>query len=211
MTLIDISFSVSPASPEWPGDTPFSCGWTWDMAQGASVNVSTLTTSPHIGTHADAPLHVRPDTAAAHALPLAAFHGPAAVIDVSHCTGPFAFDTVRTALTSIASTPVERLLLKTGHTIGTGTFPHAWPALTPDCARELVSLGLCLLGVDAPSVDDRESKSLEVHHTLFDNGAYVLENLDLHAVTPGLYELMAFPAKWELDAAPVRAVLRTLR
>ena len=41
------------------GDTPFSCKWTWEMAKGASVNVSALQMSPHVGTHADAPLPVR--------------------------------------------------------------------------------------------------------------------------------------------------------
>jgi len=60
-----------------------------------------------------------------------------------------------------------------------------------------------------PSVDDRESKTLAVHHALFDHGAYVLENLDLSDAPPGDYELIAFPTKLvDLDAAPVRAVLR---
>jgi arylformamidase len=63
--------------------------------------------------------------------------------------------------------------------------------------------------VDAPSVDERESKTLDVHHALFGGGAFVLENLDLRGVTPGRYELVALPQRLEgLDAAPVRAVLR---
>ena len=56
--LIDVSVVLRPGTPEWPGDTPYSCGWTWSMAAGASVNVSAITLSPHVGTHADAPLHV---------------------------------------------------------------------------------------------------------------------------------------------------------
>jgi arylformamidase len=45
---------------------------------------------------------------------------------------------------------------------------------------------------------------------LFDNGAYVLENIDLRAVAPGRYELIALPQRLAgLDAAPVRALLRT--
>jgi len=66
-----------------------------------------------------------------------------------------------------------------------------------------------LEGVDAPSVDDRESKTLDVHHALFDSGAYVLENLDLRGVAAGRYELIALPQRLAgLDAAPVRALLR---
>jgi arylformamidase len=190
------------------------------MAAGASVNVSTITTSPHVGTHADAPLHVRPSAPGAHALPLAAFYGPALVVDLSDCTGSIEEATLmeRYAQASAANplahgepTPPARLLLKTGHTIANGTFPNAWPALSPACAERLTARGLILLGVDAPSVDDRESKTLAVHHALFDHGASVLENLDLRTVNPGRYELIAFPTKLaDLDAAPVRAVLRPL-
>ena len=63
---------------------------------------------------------------------------------------------------------------------------------------------------DAPSVDPREDTSLTVHHLLFDAGAYILENLDLRDVETGAYELLAPPLKVHgLDAAPVRAMLRT--
>lgn len=180
------------------------------MAAGASVNVSTFTTSPHVGTHADAPLHVRPGTPGADALPLAVFYGTAAVVDVSDLSGSIEVGLLlercgRAGVTGV----VQRLLLKTGNTIAQGTFPDAWPFLSTDCVARLVDDGLVLLGVDCPSVDDRESKTLDVHHALFDRGAYVLENLDLRTVSAGVYELIAFPTKLvDLDAAPVRAVLR---
>jgi arylformamidase len=78
--------------------------------------------------------------------------------------------------------------------------------------KTLLGRGLRLLGVDAPSVDPRESKSLPVHHMLFSGNAYILENLDLRRVPPGPYELIALPLKlMALDAAPVRAVLRESR
>ena len=103
----------------------------------------------------------------------------------------------------------ERLLLRTGRTIAGGQFPDEWPCLSERCARTLVGRGLRLLGVDAPSVDPRTSKTLAVHHMLFSSNAYILENLDLRRVAPGQYELIALPLKYmALDAAPVRAVLR---
>jgi arylformamidase len=175
------------------------------MAKGASVNVSAITMSPHIGTHADAPVHVRSGTAGADELPLDAFYGPAVVVDVSDLEGEITLDVLDTRM---AGAPAVRILLKTGRTIGAGTFPDRWPALSPDCATTLVARGLRLLGVDCPSVDDRESKTLAVHHALFDGGACVVENLDLHAVTSGSYQLASFPVKFAgLDGAPVRAVL----
>jgi arylformamidase len=206
--LRDISIAVRDGTPEWPGDTPFSCRWTWAMSQGASVNVSSLSTSPHVGTHADAPLHVREGWPGSHELPLDAFYGRAAVVDVSALKGEIRFEQL-SALVDVQTT--ERLLLRTGRTIAGGSFPKEWPAISEACARALLSCGLRLLGVDAPSVDLRESKALAVHHMLFSGNAYLLENLDLRRVPAGEYELIAFPQKlMALDAAPVRAVLREL-
>ena len=103
---------------------------------------------------------------------------------------------------------LERLILKTGCTIGSGAFPENWPTLSEACARALLGLGLKLLGVDAPSVDAKESKSLAVHQMLFSGNAFILENLELRRTPPGSYELIAFPIKlMSLDAAPVRAIL----
>jgi arylformamidase len=203
--LRDISISVSPGTPEWPGDTPWSCGWTATISNGSSVNLSSVTSSPHVGTHADAPLHVRDGWPGSHELPLEAFYGPAVVIDVSDMSGAIEFNQIQPLLTS---SHVERILLKTGCTVAAGTFPGEWPTLSESCARALVGLGLQLLGVDAPSVDSRESKSLAVHKMLFAANAFIIENLDLRRTPVGAYELIAFPTKvMALDAAPLRAVL----
>ena len=206
--LRDISIAMGPGTPEWPGDTPFTCGWTWAMERGASVNVSAFTTSPHVGTHADAPLHVREGWLSSEELPLDAFFGPAMVCGVD---GDAAVLELPDLVTLPAGVRVERLLLRTGRTIAAGAFPDAWPALSTDAVHALLARGLRLLGVDAPSVDGRESKTLGVHHALFAGGACVLENLDLQDVEDGEHELIAFPLKVAgLDAAPVRAVLRTV-
>lgn len=176
------------------------------MADGASVNVSKWETSPHVGTHADAPLHVQAQGHGADALPVAPFIGPARVADVREFQGALSLDQLRVA----GWTPgTERLLLRTGQSTATGMFPAAWPALSAATAEALVRDGLRLLGVDAPSVDDRESKTLAVHHALFGGHCYVLENLDLREVSAGAYELWAPPLKvGACDAAPVRAFLR---
>jgi arylformamidase len=205
MRLRDISVTLAMGTPEWPGDTPYSCGWTASIADGSAVNLSILTTSPHVGTHADAPVHVRDGWPGAHELPLEAFYGPAVVIDVSNATGELSFPDIEPA---IAPYRLERLLLKTGQGVAGGVFPDAWPTLSESCARTLLGLGLRLLGVDAPSVDTRDSKSLAVHKMLFSGNAFILENLDLRRISAGEYELLALPMKvMALDAAPVRAVL----
>lgn len=206
-SLIDISILVDEFTPEWPGDTPFSCQRTWDMARGDSVNVSCITTSPHVGTHADAPFHVDPRWPASDALTLDAFTGPATVVDVSRRHG--ALDQM--ALGIPGGRSLERLLLRTGCSIAGGQFPGEWPWLDESAVQELLERGLRLLGVDAPSVDGRESKTLAVHRALFRGGAAVLENLDLRQAPAGDYHLTAFPLRLAgLDAVPVRAVLQAI-
>lgn len=204
----DISIALREGTPEWPGDTPYACRWASLIAKGESVNVSAVIGSPHVGTHADAPLHVRDGWPGSHELPLDAFIGPASVVDVSTLSGAIEAD----ALAYDPALNSERLLLRTGRTIAGGQFPNEWPTLSEACVRTLLGRGLRLVGVDAPSVDPRESKTLPVHHMLFSANAYILENLDLRRVPPGPYELIAFPLKFmALDAAPVRAILRELR
>ena len=209
-TLKDISVTLNPDTPEWPGDTPFSCGWASLIAAGASVNVSSYTSSPHVGTHADAPLHVREGWSGSHELSLDSFYGPAIVVDVANLN--ITKEIEMEDLEKILSLPfVERLLLRTGRTIASGAFPEDWPTLSEACVRTLLGRGLRLLGVDSPSVDARDSKNLPVHHMLFSANAVILENLDLRRVSPSMYELMAFPLKlMAMDAAPVRAVLRQI-
>jgi arylformamidase len=212
--LHDISTTLHADTPPWPGDTPFSCAWTWLISQGASVNVSVLNGSPHVGTHADAPLHVRDGWPGAQELPLEAFHGPAVVVDVSHEERQISAEALERALGRALEEGVRRtprVLLKTGRTIADGEFPQEWPVITEPCARTLLGHGLQLIGTDAPSVDLKESRSLEVHRMLFSGNAAILENLDLRRIPPGEYELFAFPLKLlGTDAAPVRAILRSL-
>ncbi|MGQ0647314.1 MAG: cyclase family protein [Gemmatimonadaceae bacterium] len=205
MTWRDISVLLWPGTPEWPGDTPFDCGWTWRIADGRSVNVSVIHLSPHVGTHADAPLHVRDGAAASHELPVDAFIGRAHVADVRGSRGVMPLS----ALGLPSTGPVERLLLRTGCSIADGRFPNEWPVLHADAIDALLQRGLRLVGVDSPSIDHKESKDLVNHHRLFGGSANIVENLDLRDIAPGLYDLVALPLKLGgLDAAPMRAILR---
>ncbi len=211
--LIDISVPLSPFTPVWPGDTAFSCGWSCRRESGDSINLGTITTSAHVGTHADAPVHVESAWGASESLPPSVFVGPVLVLalpsshDISVDVNADMLQEMWSAL--VGDQPFTRVLLRTGYSITGGSFPNDWPVLTADAVQWLLDRGVRLVGMDAPSVDRRTSKELPIHHALFAGDAYNLENLALDHVAPGVYELLAQPvAIHGADAAPVRAMLR---
>ncbi len=201
----DISLVLGPSTPVWPGDVPFSCGWTRRVANDSGINLSSMTGSPHIGTHADAPLHVNAGAPATESLDLEAFLGPAVVVDVTGQTD----GTLALRANDRRLHGAQRVLLRTGCSASLGTFPSSWPALDMGEAALMIANGVRLIGVDAPSMDLVDSTAMLVHKTIFGLNGYVLENLDLRGVPEGRYELVALPMRIEgADAAPVRAILR---
>src|SRR5215207_3843974 len=78
--LWDISPPVSTTSPLFPGDEPYAQRWTATIGPGCPVNLSAITMSPHIGAHADAPLHYGPDEATVGTLELEPYLGPCRVV-----------------------------------------------------------------------------------------------------------------------------------
>lgn len=202
--LYDISPPIRRGVPVWPGDTPYRAELSWAIARGDSVNVSAVTTTPHLGAHADAPFHVAEGGASVAELPLAPFLGPCRVVGV-----PPAPLVLPEHLAGIDLADPPRLLLKTGSVRDRSRFPERFCALSPELARALGEAGALLVGIDTPSVDPFDSKELAAHHALVAGGVLNLEGLDLDRVPPGLYELIALPLRLEgLDASPVRAVLR---
>ena len=82
--------------------------------------------------------------------------------------------------------------------------------LTPDGARYLVDRGIKLIGIDYLSIEGFHGDG-EVHRLLLDNGAVILEGLNLSGIVSGRYELICLPLKIrDGDGSPVRAVLRTM-
>ena len=205
--LYDISPPIGPAIPVWPGDTPFSCHLSWAIAAGASVNVSALTSTTHLGAHTDAPFHFDQQGPTIEALPLLPYLGRCRVIEIPR-GAPLA-QPEHLGSIDFAATP--RILLKTGSGIGANSsFPEDFTAISPRLAEHLGRSGALLVGTDAPSVDPFTSKTLSAHHALGRGGVAILEGLLLDEVPPGEYELIALPLRLVgADASPVRAILRS--
>jgi arylformamidase len=204
----DISPPVRAGSPVFPGDTPYQQHWAATIAPGCPVNVSTLTLSPHVGAHADAPLHYDPQGAAVGTLPLAPYLGPCRVIHAIGC-GPLVG---WQHLAHAAQALPPRVLVRTYERAPVDRWDPDLAAFAPDTIEQLADAGVQLVGIDTASIDPAASKELPSHQVVRRRGLRVLENLVLDAVPEGDYELIALPLKLvTADASPVRAVLRELQ
>ncbi|KOF52612.1 MULTISPECIES: arylformamidase [unclassified Achromobacter] len=205
--LWDISPPVSTASPVFPGDTPYRQQWKWTLAPGCPVNVSEITMSPHVGAHADAPLHYQQGGAAVGALALEPFLGPCRVIHALDC-GPLILPG---HLAHAAEGLPPRVLVRTAKHAAQDWWTDDFSAYAPQTIEWLAGRGVMLIGLDTASIDPASSKTLDSHHAILRHDIRVLENLVLDEVPEGDYELIALPlALVQADASPVRAVLREL-
>jgi len=204
--LFDISPRITPATPVFPGDQPFQARFTWSIEQGAGVNVSAIHTTPHLGAHVDAPFHTEARGDFVDALALERFVGPAWLVTV-----PATALIEPAHLPQLDFTRAPRLLLRTGSVADRERFPELCSALSVALVEHLAQRGVVLVGIDTPSVDPLDSKTLDAHHALNRHGIPNLEGLAFDDVADGLYELIALPLRLAgLDASPVRAVLRSL-
>ena len=202
----DISPPIAPDTPTFPGDTAYMQRWVAQMGPGCPVNVSEITMSPHIGAHADAPLHYGRDASAIGHVDLDPFLGRCRVIHAID-RGPLI---TRAHLEHAIIDVPPRVLVRTCQRA-----PIEWSAqfsaFAPDTIGWLASLGVKLIGIDSPSVDPADSKTLDSHLQLLAHDMRVLENLVLDEVDASDYELIALPLKlMTACASPVRAVLRSL-
>jgi len=209
--IIDISQPISSRAACFPGDTPFSRQVTVSYQESSVINLTAITMSPHVGTHADAPVHVTGDmndgVGMAASLPLEYYFGPAVVIDVSPLDELIKVEHVAFKLDNFADKP-RRVLFKTSSLIRYEVFEEKYAYFSVDLIEEMASRNVIMMGIDTPSVDYIHSKTLDAHHALLKAEMCWLENLDLTQVEEGEYFLSALPLKFtEIEASPVRAVL----
>lgn len=221
--LIDITPPISSAMAVWPGDTPFSRAMLCEIARGANIDLSAITTTPHLGAHADGECHYAssveaPGSRAARGvgeMPLGHYLGPCQVIDAPVPTanpGEERRVRARDLVGGIGVVRTTRILIRTGSFRGFHDWNSDFAGLDPILIDALADRGVVTIGVDTPSVDVQESKDLPAHRAIFNRSIAILEGLDLAQAPSGSgheYELIALPLKLVgCDASPVRAVLR---
>jgi arylformamidase len=203
MAIIDITPTLHSGIAVWPGDVGFSRVVTCSIAGGANIDLSSITTTVHVGAHADAPSHYAADGAHIADRSLHLYYGPCQVMRVDVGRGQ---RILPADLPSAVSAP--RLLLHTGTFPDPDDFNEDFAALSPELVRFLSDSGVLLVGIDTPSIDLFSSKDLPSHKAIAQRDMAVLEGVVLDHVVSGTYTLVALPLKLAgADASPVRAVL----
>ena len=153
MTIYDISLTISPSLPTWPGDPGIELVQFEAMDSGAHVNVTRISSSVHIGTHVDAPYHFLKDGSTVETLPLDVLTGPCYVVQL-----PDGVDAITAEVLdrTEVSTDMKRVLFGTSNSHlwarGETKFQEEFVAITEDGAEWLVARGVKLVGVDYLSV-----------------------------------------------------------
>ena len=204
--LWDISPILSPTIPVWPGDTAYQTEATWQIEGGCPVKVSKITMSTHTGAHCDAPSHYDKEGKSIAEVALDAYLGPCRVI---HCLGSKAVG-VEHLQGKLDGVP-PRVLLRSYTKAPQEQWDENFCSVAHEAIELLARHGVKLVGIDTPSLDPQQSKTMDAHHAIRRNGMAILEGIVLDEIAEGDYELIALPLKMAgMDASPVRAVLRSL-
>lgn len=207
---IDISVPLYSGMVHWPGDPEVEITQKRLDVQGTVVHLTSMNMGAHTGTHMDAPLHFVDGGQPMDSWEVEATNGPVHVIDIKD---PKA---VRAAeLQQHRIDHHSRIIFRTVNT-------HAnWPAqpfnedfvyIARDAARYLVEKQVRMVGVDYLSIGGFHNDLVATHVTLLSAGVWVVEGLDLSAISAGTYELACMPLRLKgADGAPARAFVRPIQ
>lgn len=207
MHTYDVTLTLSPDLPVWPGDSPFVLERVETIKGGDNANVSVVKLSVHMGTHVDAPDHFLDGGNTVDLLPLDVLVGRAYVLHLPDV------DLIDAAVLEKSEIPprTRRVLFKTRNSEHwakrESKFQEDYVALSEDAAEFLVNRNVRLIGVDYLSVAPY-GNSKPTHEILLKSGVVVVEGLDLSEVSQGRYTLHCLPIKIAgADGAPARVIL----
>jgi arylformamidase len=194
MQTYDISLTVSPSLPVWPGDPSIELELTSEIAKGDPANVSRMNMGVHTGTHVDAPFHfLGGKTPTVEKLSLKILTGRAYVLHL-----PDEVDAINRKVLEAMDVPprTRRLLFRTRNSQAWADSPSKFNkdfvAVTADGAEFLVEHG----------------EPRPTHEILLKAGIVIVEGLNLSQVSQGRYTLYCLPLKLAgRDGAPARAIL----
>jgi arylformamidase len=209
MRIYDISLTVTPELPVWPGDPQIVFESRSSIAAGDDANVTGLKMGVHTGTHVDAPHHfLEDDPRTVDLMSLKTLTGRTYVLHLPDQVSVISAE----ILTQVEIPPrTRRLLFRTRNSSYWATeaqnFREDFVAIDASGAQYLVDRGVKLVGVDYLSVAPFDAGK-PTHEILLKAGMILLEGLDLSQVEQGRYALYCLPIKLGgVEGAPARAIL----
>jgi kynurenine formamidase len=201
MNYIDLTRSFGAALPVYPGD-PSPEITTVNTVEADGFTWCEVKSGMHVGTHMDAPLHFISGGKKMHEISIEKFFGRGIIIDAR---GKEKIDVE--LLDGLALHKGDVVLIMTGwasHFEEEKYFTD-YPDITLAFAEMLVKTGVSIVGTDSASPDH---ETFETHKRLLGNNVLILENLVNLDQLLGVKEfsVVALPAKYETEAAPVRVV-----
>ncbi|MGW8142968.1 MAG: cyclase family protein [Anaerolineales bacterium] len=207
MRTYDITLTISPDLPTWPGDPGVEIERVEKIEDGSNANVSRVNMGVHTGTHVDAPYHFLQDGITVDQLNLNLLTGRAYVLHLPDV------EVITATVLEDAQIPprTRRVLFKTRNSeLWAGNeneFQTDFVGLSEDGATYLVRRGVKLVGMDYLSIAPFH-KSRPTHERLLEAGVVVVEGLNLTEVDQGRYTIYCLPLKIaNSDGAPARAIL----
>jgi arylformamidase len=208
MRIYDLSLTVSPNMPVWPGDPAITLGRVAKIEEGAAANVSRMELGVHTGTHVDAPYHFIKDGSTVESLSLKILIGRAYVVHLNDDIGLIMPEHLERARIPPRT---RRVLIRTRNskqwTKEYRSFDKEYVGIDVSAADYLVKRGVKLVGVDYLSVAPYNDTT-PTHISLLKAGVVIVEGLNLSQVPKGRYNFFCLPLKLDkADGAPARAVL----
>jgi kynurenine formamidase len=208
MRAIDLSHTISPDMPYFPGTEPpvFSRPFTLASHGFAEQRITLLT---HSGTHMDAPAHIFEAGATLEQLGLPHFVGSCVALDLTRLpANVIAVDDLRPFQRLLVG--LDFVLLRTGwcEHWGNAAYFRDYPVLSEAAAQWLAGFNFKGIGMDTISFDFHDSTALPIHRIFLARNIVLIENLvNLEKVLASKFVFCCLPLKIaETDGAPARAV-----
>ena len=200
MQYIDLTQTFTSDMPVYPGDILPELKQVATIEQGGSTD-HRINTGMHVGTHVDAPLHMIAGGKKISEIEVEKFFGPGKLIDArgQEKIGP-------NFLTEVRAGDIVLVLTGFGAKFRDSDYYDKHPELTNEFCQKLVELKVKMVGMDMPSPD---RAPYEAHKILLGAEILILENLtNLEQLLNKQFEVVALPAKFATNAAPVRVIAK---
>lgn len=202
--VYDITRIIQNDMTVWPGDDRVFIERTLSISEGGLANISKINMGVHTGTHMDAPSHFIDGGETIEAISLDKLYGEVLIIESkeemiekSHLQG-HDLGAVNAVFFKTACSARDEM----------APFLDRYPAVTEQCARQLIDKGIKTVGTDYYSIEYCTDNRFPVHKLLLSHGVSIVENLCLKDIKAGRYSFVCLPMKIRgSDGAPCRVLL----